>query len=173
MEQNKKRKYILNPFGRKEKYQVEPLYNSIGDEILKARIKNCLEWYIEDAAKYKMMCKILGIIGIILPLVITVINSWRPVNLNTDLRANLITVLSAVTSFIASLQAFLALQEKWILYRSTAEEIKRELTLYHAGVLNNDALYQFTVKIEQVMAQEKEEWLRLANKLKENSNNQK
>lgn len=160
---------ILNPFGRKEKRQVEPLYKTIDDSILSTRIRTCLEWYIEDAAKYKFLCKTLGIIGIILPLVITVINAWRPVGEIDNLRANTITILSAITSFIASLQAFLSLQEKWILYRSTAEEIKRELTLYRAGIHNNDALYSFVVKIEQIMAQEKEEWIRLGTKLNDNS----
>lgn len=161
--------YRESIFGRKEKCQIAPLYNVVQDEILKARIKNCLGWYIEHAEKYKLLYKILGTVGLILPLVITVINSFRPVYWNTNCRTNVITILSALTSLVAGLQAFFSFQEKWILYRSTAEEIKRELTLYHAGTLNADDLYKFVVKVEQVMAQERIEWIRLGRNTQESA----
>lgn len=61
--------------GKKEKEDIEILYENIPNETERLRIQSCVEWYIEHAILYKWIFYSLSIIGIVLPLVVTAINA--------------------------------------------------------------------------------------------------
>ena len=60
---------------KKEKEDFKYLYKGIENEVVRERIRASGEWYIEHAIKYKRKFYIFSIIGIVAPLLITVINS--------------------------------------------------------------------------------------------------
>lgn len=148
-----------------EKSNVSTLYNDIGNEKLKERIRTCLEWYIEKAAFYKRWFCILSVISIIMPLLITVLNNVC-VEIDECLIRNSITICSVIASLSTAFLAFFKFQEKWILYRTTAEEIKKELVLYSANQ-SDEELKKLVIKIEGCMDKERSEWFLLAKNLDE------
>ena len=60
---------------KKEKEDFKKLYEGIQNDVVRERIRASGEWYIERATKYKRIFFILSAIGIIAPLLVTVIIS--------------------------------------------------------------------------------------------------
>lgn len=102
-------------------------------EICRERTLDCLRWYSRKAVFYKRFFFLLSIINIAAPLISTYLTScWK------DSLAG--SVLAGLTTFSASMLALFNVREKWITYRSVAEYLKSQYTLYCAksSPYNND-----------------------------------
>lgn len=150
-------------FGKKEKESVRILYSDLGDDKLQSRVESCLNWYIEAASKYKFGFYLFSLISIIMPLFVTVLNNFcTGTETASCFIRNAITVCSVLATLVASILTFFKLQEKWLLYRTTAEEIKRELSLYLAGKTGDKDIENLMFTIEEHMSQERKEWVVLS-----------
>ena len=54
--------------------------------------------------------------------------------------------------------------EKWTLYRSTIEMMKRELTLYWVNAADEKALENLVYKLEKIMDKEHNKWEKIQQK---------
>lgn len=102
--------------------------NRTPEEICKLRTKYTMEWYIRKAILNRRLYYILSIIGMLCPLINVVLASCQP-------ECNIgVIILSSITSLSASLLAITNARLKWENYRSAAEFLKREYTLFQAHV---------------------------------------
>lgn len=104
--------------------------NKTPEEICRLRTKYTMEWYIRKATLNKRIYYGLSIIGVLCPLVNVVLASCE-----SECNVGII-IASSVTSLAASLLAITNARLKWENYRTAAEFLKREYTLFqaHAGV---------------------------------------
>lgn len=146
--------HIGKHFGEKEKNDLERLYKDIPNEAVKARIKSCGEWYIEYAILYKWIFYIFSVIGIILPLVVTMINALGcPEEIKT-----VTMICSVLISFCTSFLTFTKCREKWTLYRNTVEGMKRELMIYWGNEEEKTGIKNLIFNLEKYMEEEHHEW---------------
>lgn len=145
---------------RAEKADFAELYKGIQNEVLKARIRSAGNWYIERAIKCKAVFYILEIISIVLPLLISVLNSCEKSN-------TVVTICALSTALVTSLLTFSKCREKWTLYRTTIEQIKRELTLYWVDEPDDEKLKDLAIRIEGIMEQEHKVWIRYSKERRE------
>lgn len=158
---------------KREASSIETLCKGIQNEVLRNRIKVCLAWYIERAVRYKNYFCFFSVITIVLPSFITIINTVLMPEEQAALAINAITVCSVISSFSAAILTLFKFQEKWILYRSTAEEIKKELSLYQAGRQKDKDIEKLIIKLEQCMSKERSKWQLLSENSVENENKPK
>lgn len=105
--------------------EVQALFTGQNDpeQICRKRTEYALNWYIRRAIKNKYMYYVFSCIGIICPLVCNI--------LVICIEDKMVTViLSSITSFAASMLALTNARAKWENYRSAAEMLKREYTLF-------------------------------------------
>lgn len=150
-------------YREREKQNMCCLYECIENNELKQRVKVSLEWYIEKAAKYRRYFYTLSFISILMPLLITVLNNVCVDSFERCYIQNAITICSVFTTLATSILALFKFQEKWILYRSTAEEIKKELSLFSAKKCGDINELNLISKIEECMSKERAEWFVLSN----------
>lgn len=162
--QKMKEKFVFRRKEKEEKEDFEKLYQNIPNEVLKARIKSSGNWYIERAIRFKRLFEILGLISIILPLIISILNNFEKTNLA-------VSICALLTALVTSLLTFTKCREKWTLYRTTIEQIKRELTLYWVDELNDEKLKELAIKIEDIMAQEHKVWIQDLKERKDQTDN--
>lgn len=117
------------------------------EQICKARTVYSMKWYVEKANFNKWIFYVFSIIGIACPLINAV--------LVVCCDCKMITVLlSSITSMAASILAITNAKSKWENYRSAAEFLKREYTLFQSrtGVYNEaDRASVYLQKIEDFM----------------------
>lgn len=124
-------------------------------EICKLRTWYCIEWYTKKAIKYKCVFICLSIINIAIPQISAIIVLKGQCALAS-------AVLSSIVSFSTALLALLNVKERWTAYRSAAEVIKREYTLYciqappYQGA---EAHVSYLKILEQGMAEEHRHWI--------------
>lgn len=92
-------------------------------EICRLRTKGCLEWYMRKAIFYKYLFYILSLVNLSLPLLSATIMAV------TDKKDIGIT-LASITSLSASLLALFNARDRWTNYRTAAENIKKQYSLY-------------------------------------------
>lgn len=131
----------------------------IQDKYIRERFYQSACWYLRHAIFYKWLFKITSIINIILPAIVTLFNSlW-----NTDEFCKwVVTVLSLVTSVLGAIISFLKAHDKWINYRTVAEQLQRELSIFIVGYGNysqNKNERIFLEHIEAIMDKEQENWI--------------
>jgi len=143
-----------------EKTDFAELYKAIPNEVLKARIRSAGNWYIERAIICKTWFYILEFISIVLPLLISVLNSCGKNNMA-------VTICALSTALVTSLLTFSKCREKWTLYRTTIEQIKRELTLYWVDEPDDEKLKDLAIRIEGIMEQEHKVWIRYSKERRE------
>lgn len=109
--------------------EIQALFevNKTPEEICEIRTRYAMRWYIRKANWNKRIYYIFSFIGIICPLANVVVASCGKINLA-------IVILASVTSLATSLLALTNARMKWENYRSAAEFLKREYTLYQARV---------------------------------------
>lgn len=95
------------------------------EEICKIRTKYSMEWYIRKAVWNKRLYYGLSFIGMLCPLINVVLASCTENSIA-------IIILSSITSLAASVLAITNAKSKWENYRSAAEFLKREYTLFQA-----------------------------------------
>ena len=113
----------------KEWKEVQVLFeeNKSPEEICGIRTKYAMAWYIRKANKNKRLYYWFSFIGMICPLINVVSAACWDNNI-------IIVVLSSITSLAASLLALTNARVKWENYRSAAEFLKREYTLFQGRV---------------------------------------
>jgi hypothetical protein len=123
-------------FSKLFKRQQFELYSKEKPDIsdyLKERLKHQIDWY-EDNAVSNMKRFYLGqIVIIVVSAIIPVINVYDFPNDSSIVDISIRLWSSVLGGTIAISTGFIQLtkaQEKWILYRSTAESLKREYTLF-------------------------------------------
>ena len=126
---------MLNDLKRKEMRlmqewkEIEGLFaeNKTPEEVCIFRTKYAMRWYMRKANWNKRMYYILSIVGILCPL----INAALVVCIDCPVFS---VILSSITSFAASILALTNARLKWENYRTAAEFLKREFTLFQAGI---------------------------------------
>lgn len=129
-------------------------------EICRLRTQYCLEWYTRKAIKYKYIFLILSIVNIAIPQISTIVIIEGECILAS-------AVMSAIVSFSAALLALLNVRERWTAYRSAAENIKRQYTLYclqTSPYQGEEAHLRYLQVLEQGMAEEHKHWVGLQKK---------
>lgn len=153
---------MKNKMKTTEMQDFEILYKNIENEVIRERIRTTGQWYIEHAIRYKYYFYTLSIVGIVLPLLISSVNV-----LGCDYK-NLIRIVTTIASAIVSLSTgiltFMKCGEKWTLYRSTIEMMKRELTLYWVNATDEKALENLIYKLEKIMDKEHNKWEKIQQK---------
>lgn len=158
---------IEQKIGKKEKATMKDLYEDIQNPRLKKRIQSCAEWYIEYAALYKGIFYTLSITGIVLPVLVTIINAT-----DTSGKTTAVTlVLSSIIAMCTSLLTFSKCREKWGLYRSSVEMIKRELMLYWGRKETDQDLKDLIVTLEKCMENEHMQWLKILKEIETEEGN--
>lgn len=100
------------------------------EEICRLRTEYSMKWYIRKAVSNKRLYYGFSFVGMLCPLVNVVLASSR----GKEDYSMAIVILSSITSLTASLLAITNARLKWENYRSAAEFLKREYTLFQARV---------------------------------------
>ncbi len=153
------------------------------NEYTRKRFIQSVNWYHQSAKKCKKMFYLLSIIAIVLPTAVTVLSAFTE-NFWVKL---FVSILSALTAICTSLLTLFKVQHKWIQFRTTAETLHTELSLFisctgdysyaalkkvfdeecdASNTFDNEMMYDlkekiFLVRIERVMAEEKDQWINL------------
>lgn len=98
-------------------------YNLPQKSICEAHTLYCLNWYSQKAVFYKFFYYVLCIMNISAPLASSLLLTYFELDFIS-------TILSALTSFSASLLSLYHVRDKWTNYRTTAEYIKEQYVLY-------------------------------------------
>lgn len=158
------RKNVMKTAKQKELEDLQTLYQGIPDETLKARIQSSGEWYIRGAFRYKRLFYTLSFAGIVIPVLVTAANGILTAETQANLVKNLTIICSALTALSTALLSFSKCREKWTLYRTSIEKIKKELVLYWAGKQEEAELKNLINRLEKVMEEEKAEWVKIEKK---------
>lgn len=97
------------------------------DAICRIRTEYCMEWYTEKARKNKKLYYFLTTVGLVCPL----LNAVLAVCI--DCKAATVT-LSGITTLAAAALGMTNAQSKWENYRSAAEFLKTEYTMFKGKV---------------------------------------
>lgn len=143
----------------KEWDEVQILFaakESDAEEICTNRTKYALKWYIKKAILNKWIFYILTSISIASPLLSTVL-----VQVCKDGKELVTVILAAMTTLATSVLAMTNARMKWDNYRSAAEFLKTEYTLFQARVEpynGEDRTSVYLNKIEDSMKQTHSKW---------------
>lgn len=152
----------------KEMKDFEILYRDIENKSIRGRIKSTGEWYIEKATHYKRIFYVLSMMAIVLPLVISAINV-----LGEDYGACIrviTTIGSTMVAMATGILTFTKCREKWTLYRSSIEKMKKELSLYSVGEKDDEALHKMVCRLEEMMEDERNKWREIQQENEQNGN---
>ena len=137
----------------------------IENEYLLKRFEQSVLWYAKKANHCKNWYYFLSVVGIILPLSIPLLNLFEHSAITL-----VITLVSVFTSFVTALLSLMKFHDKWINYRSVAETLQTELTLYisKCGDYSDDSSQQrdqlFAERIENHMGSAHVKWIGIVNK---------
>lgn len=143
---------------KEEKADFELLYNQLPNDKIKNRIKSTGEWYIKKALFYKRLFHAFSIISIVAPALATALTGM---NDGSDAMKVSIIICTSITSVVTSFLAFSKCRDKWTLYRTTIEFIKRELSLYWGGNCGDEMLKDLVTRLEDIIASEQKDWIEL------------
>uniref|UniRef100_UPI0040565F65 DUF4231 domain-containing protein n=1 Tax=Agathobacter sp. TaxID=2021311 RepID=UPI0040565F65 len=121
----------------------------------------CLNWYSKKANWYKFLYHLFSIINVAVPLISSILIT------HFDGMELYVAILSAITSFSASLLSLLKVHEKWTNYRTAAEYLKKQYMLYitktepYDKLATRDSLY--LSDIEKFMNDIHSKWYELQN----------
>jgi hypothetical protein len=147
------------------------------------RLDNQISWYAKKAAYNKLRFRICQLIVIVASAVIPIINLGIPLTPLTDsvspyVALGVTAILGAVITIVAALSQMDAYFETWVLYRTTAEALKRERFLY----INNAADYSglteevknklLVERIEAMLSSENSKFLSLQQHARQQSEQQ-
>lgn len=137
---------------------LDGLYYGLSPQIIcEKRTIYCLNWYAKKAIHYRFLFFLLSIMNIAAPLISGLLLTY----LN---KGFISTILSALTSLSASLLALFNVRDKWTSYRSAAEYIKQQYTLYiikAAPYHTSECHSIYLSTIEDYMANVHSHWYRV------------
>lgn len=151
------------------KFLFEAFYLKDTEELINNRVACCMEWYIRKACFYKKVFYIGSSIALVCPLIVSIVAGINALTDDISIYCQIIIIVlggisSAVTGFLALFHA----NEKWVEYRAAAEYLKKEITLYKAGIgeyQNRESHLVFLNNVEQYMSKENIEWKKISNKI--------
>lgn len=146
----------------KEWKEVQVLFaeNKTPGQICVLRTEYAMKWYIRKANWNKWCYYVFSFIGMLCPLVSAVCAVCIECTALT-------VILSSITSLAASLLALTNARLKWENYRSAAEFLKREFTLFQAraGVYAGERKEEiYLCTIEEFMEQTHVKWQKIFEK---------
>jgi hypothetical protein len=128
------------------------------------RINKNLAWYSRKSRQYQTLYKFLKLTQIIVAALIPTISALAFGGAPSKATAVATGILGMLVVIIEGLQTTFRPLEKWMLYRSTAEGLKREKFLYSEGAGPYDGVGQegrrklFVVRTEDLMSNEHAGW---------------
>ncbi len=137
------------------------------DEYIKTRVDDQLKWYGKKSGINTTYYYFLKALIIILSVIITLMAGIK--ELNSHIANNYIFITSLLGALIAILTALSSLwkfQDKWISYRLTSENLKKEKFLFLTASKpyeEQNAFSLFVNRIETLLATEKQEWSDVVN----------
>lgn len=123
--------------------------------ICRLRTRYCVEWYTKKAVEYKYIFLILSIVNVAVPQISAIIALQGMCNLAS-------AIMASIVSFSTALLALLNVKERWTAYRSAAENIKRQYTLYcmQAPPYHGEEAHRLYLQVlEKGMAEEHGRWI--------------
>lgn len=146
----------------KEWEEVQILFadNKKPEEICVLRTEYAMRWYIRKACQNKRFYYTFSLIGMLSPLINAVLVVCGDYRVAT-------VVLSSITSLAASLLAVTNARQKWENYRTAAEFLKREFTLFQArtGVYGGEKRTEaYLYAIEESMQKTHMNWQKIFDK---------
>lgn len=156
-----------------EKLYPEDTKNStVKNQNIRIRFEQSVKWYIKKANYNKMMFYFLSILEIVFPGIIIILNCasdyWElPYKL-------IITILSVLSTFTASMLSLFKFHKKWMHYRFVAETLQTQFSLYlgQVGAYNEteDNRDKLFVSItEEIMRNELFDWKDIVKTIKINT----
>ncbi len=126
---------------------------------IRTRFYQSVCWYLKKAVFYKHLFTVISIVNIILPAIVALLNSLFDAN---EICKIVVTVLSLVTGVLGSVLSFSKAHDKWLSYRTVAEQLQEELSLLIKGygrTTQEENEKRFLERIEVIMAKEHEYWI--------------
>lgn len=123
--------------------------------ICKLRTRYCVEWYTRKAVKYKNIFLFLSIVNVAVPQISAIFALQGKCSVVS-------AILASLVSFSTALLALLNVKERWTAYRSAAENIKRQYTLYciQAPPYQGEEAHRLYLQmLEEGMAEEHGRWI--------------
>lgn len=123
--------------------------------ICKLRTRYCVEWYARKAVKYKNIFLFLSIVNVAAPQISAIFALQGKCSVAS-------AILASIVSFSTALLALLNVKERWTAYRSAAENIKRQYTLYciQAPPYHGEEAHRLYLQVlEEGMAEEHGCWI--------------
>lgn len=135
---------------------IYQLLEGIEDENIKNYIANQIQWNVIKASRYRFFEYALNVLTVAMPTVVVVVQHILP---QTNPLVQFFVLGSATITTSAGI--FLKLHDKRILYRTTAEVIKEETTLYTNKVgkyKGNDRNELFLKKVHSIVRSTNNRW---------------
>lgn len=123
--------------------------------ICRLRTRYCVEWYTKKAIEYKYIFLFLSIVNVAVPQVSAIVALQGNCSVAS-------AILASLVSFSTALLALLNVKERWTAYRSAAENIKRQYTLYciQAPPYQGEETHRLYLQmLEEGMAEEHGRWI--------------
>lgn len=123
--------------------------------ICKLRTRYCVEWYTRKAVTYKNIFLFLSIVNVAAPQISAIFALQGKCSVAS-------AILASIVSFSTALLALLNVKERWTAYRSAAENIKRQYTLYciQAPPYQGEEAHRLYLQmLEEGMAEEHGRWI--------------
>ena len=132
------------------------------------RLDNQISWYGKKSAYNKLRFRICQLIVIVASAVIPIINLGIPLTGSSPYQALGITaILGGVITIVTALSQMDTYFETWVLYRTTAEALKRERFLYVNNAADYSALSEeaknklLVERVEAMLSSENSKFLSL------------
>jgi hypothetical protein len=130
------------------------------------RLEQQIRWYGRAARRSRLGYLSLRLLTLCAAAAITVLSmtSWAPPGWQPTWLPG---ILGALIALLEGIQGLFRWRDQWLMYRATAEGLKREHSLYlaqagpYAGSASPDALALLAVRAEQLMTSENTSWRQL------------
>lgn len=140
---------------------VKVLNETIRNDFLRARLTGQIEWYVVKAHQYQNRYRMVSFCGMLIPIIILVLNTetWLPIQ--DEIQHLAIMILSGIVSVLNSMAGLFGWHDEMVRYRSTAERLKNEATLFIGGAgryAKGAGEKEFIEEIENIALRENENW---------------
>lgn len=163
---------MFNLFNKNENKISEPIASNMTDEeYLNKRLEDQIKWYSSKSQSAQRKYKRLKKFEIIVSLSFTVLGTYASHTITIPCLSIgitigfIITVISAVSSYLQFKQSLEKYHENWILYRQTCELLKHEKFLYitRSGgyATANNPFNDLVDRCESIISSENIDWAQL------------
>jgi len=131
----------------------------------KARISQCLYWYLQKAKHNKQGFYFTSVLSMALSAAIPVINGLTSSETPSCAKM-LVSIFAALSAFAVGLNSLYSYKEKWNRNRISAEKLKREIALFQAKAdkygpdQTDDPQKTLAIETEKICSAEAFDWLK-------------